>query len=170
MLGRDALFHAARAEDERGEPTALAEIVRAHFGVETVAALGEAVHYRRVPQQRLGELAPAVVAAAELDAVAGRLIERLARELALLADRALRDLELTRADVVLGGGMLRGGGRLVELVAAQLSGLAPGARVLVPSAPPVLGATLAALEAAGASPDARMRLRAAFRNGLEPLG
>src|ERR671910_438354 len=36
MVGREVVFHAARAEDGRGEPTALVDVVRAHFGVESV--------------------------------------------------------------------------------------------------------------------------------------
>jgi len=170
MLGRDVLFHAARAEDGRGEPTALVDVLLGHFDAESVAALGQAVHYKHVPHQRLGEVAPAVVAAAEHDAVARTLVERLATELALLAERALRDLELVEADVVLGGGVLRGGGPLVELVAARLAGVAPFARVVIAAQPPVLGATLAALDAAGAATEASGRLRAAFDNGLAPSG
>ena len=171
-LGRDVLFHAARAEDGRGEPTALVALVKSHFGAESVAAVGEDVHYGRVHQPRLGELAPKVVAAAEAgDAVARGLLERLADEIVLLAAKALRDLDLLEreADVVLGGGMLRPGtGPLHEEVVARLSERAPAAHPVVAVDPPVLGAGLAALDAAGASDTAHNRLRAAFRDGLEP--
>jgi N-acetylglucosamine kinase-like BadF-type ATPase len=167
MLGREVLFHAARAEDGRGEPTALVDVVRAHIAVESVSALGEAVHYRRIREQRLGELAPAVVAAAESgDAVARRLVERLAEEIALLAAKALRQLGLGEADVVLGGGMLRrGAGLLHDEVVSRLP---EGARPVVAVDPPVVGAALAALEAVGASADAGARLRNAFRKGFSP--
>jgi N-acetylglucosamine kinase-like BadF-type ATPase len=165
MLGREVLFHAARAEDGRGEPTVLVDVVRDHFAVESIAALGEAVHYRRVREQRLGELAPAVVAAAEQgDDVARRLVERLAGEIALLASKALRDLGLGEADVVLGGGMLRRGrGLLHDEVVSRLG---ERVRPVVAVDPPVVGAALVALEAAGAPPDAAERLRAAFRDGF----
>jgi N-acetylglucosamine kinase-like BadF-type ATPase len=167
MLGREALFRAARAEDGRGEPTALADLVRGHFGLATVAAVGEAVHYRRLPAQRLGELAPAVVATAEAgDAVARSLIERLAEEIVLLAARALADLGLEDAEVVLGGGMLAPGrGLLHDLVVAGLAVRAPAARPVVAVAPPVVGAVLVALEAAGAPAEARRRLRAEHVGG-----
>jgi N-acetylglucosamine kinase-like BadF-type ATPase len=170
-LGREVLFQAARAEDGRGEPTALVEILRSHFGARSVAELGEDVHYGRVRAQRLGELAPVVVHAAEDgDAVARRLVERLANEVVLFAVKALRDLDLLErdADVVLGGGMLRGGASILhEEVVARLREQAPHARPLVASEPPVLGAALAALDAAGADDGAHDRLRAALR-GLEP--
>jgi N-acetylglucosamine kinase-like BadF-type ATPase len=169
MLGRDVLFHAARAEDGRGEPSVLAEIVREHFGL-AVDELGEAVHYGRIRQGRLGELAPKVVAAAEDgDAVARRLIERLAEEVALMAVRAFADLGLERADVVLGGGMLRHGrGLLFDEVVARLRRLAPGARPVAAVDPPVVGAALVALDAAGAPAEAAATLRASFRAGLVP--
>jgi N-acetylglucosamine kinase-like BadF-type ATPase len=169
MLGRDVLFHAARAEDGRGEPSVLPELVRAHFGME-VPELGEAVHYRRVREARLGELAAAVVTAAgEGDAVARRLIERLADEIVLMATRALADLEVDAADVVLGGGMLRDGrGFLFDEVVERLGQRAPLARPVAASDPPVVGAALVALEAAGASATAAQALRTAFRDGLQP--
>jgi N-acetylglucosamine kinase-like BadF-type ATPase len=128
------------------------------------------VHYQRIRQGRLGELAPAVVAAAEDgDAVARRLIERVAEEVALMAARALADLGLERADVVLGGGMLRHGrGFLFEEVVARLQQLAPGARPVAAADPPVIGAALVALEAAGAPAEAAATLRASFRAGLVP--
>jgi N-acetylglucosamine kinase-like BadF-type ATPase len=169
MLGRDVLFHAARAEDGRGEPSVLPELVRAHFGME-VPELGEAVRYHRVREGRLGELAAAVVTAAgEGDAVARRLIERLADEIVLMATRALADLEVDAADVVLGGGMLRDGrGFLFDEVVERLGQRAPLARPVAASDPPVVGAALVALEAAGASVTAAQALRTAFRDGLQP--
>jgi N-acetylglucosamine kinase-like BadF-type ATPase len=165
MLGLDVLFHAARAEDGRGEPTALAAVVREHFGL-SVAEVGEAVRYGRMPAGRLGELAPAVVAAAEAgDAVARRLVERLAEEVVLMAARALKDLRLADrpATVLLGGGMLRGGaGLLYGEVVTRLAERTPHATPVAVAAPPVLGAALDALDAAGAPPPAGARLRAAF--------
>jgi N-acetylglucosamine kinase-like BadF-type ATPase len=168
MLGRDVLFQAARAEDGRGEPTVLAGIVSEHFGM-SVAEVGEAVHYGRLRQGRLGELAPAVVVAAEDgDTVARALVERLAEEVVLMATRALADLELESADVVLGGGMLRDGrGLLFEEVEARLRRRAPAARPVVARDAPVVGSALFALEEAGAPASAAERLRFAFRNGLE---
>jgi N-acetylglucosamine kinase-like BadF-type ATPase len=120
--------------------------------------VGVDVHYRRVNQARLGELAPLVVdTAATGDAVARGLVDRLATEIGLLVARAFRDLQIQAADVVLGGGMLQqGAGLLHELVLERLPG---GATPVVLREPPVLGAGLAALDAAGASPAAKERLR-----------
>jgi len=170
MLGRDVLFHAARGEDGRGRPTALTQIARAHFGM-SIAELGEAIHYRRIGAGRLGELAPAVVRAAEDgDAVAGELVARLAEEVVLMVLRALADLGVASADVVLGGGMLRdGSGSLFDQVIARLAKVAPATRPVAAVDPPVVGAALVALDAAGAPAEAGARLRAAVRAGVAPV-
>jgi N-acetylglucosamine kinase-like BadF-type ATPase len=163
MLGRDVLFLAARAEDGRGEPTVLTKVVADHFGLP-VPEVGEAVRYGRLSAQRLGELAPAVVAAAESgDRVPRQLVERLADEVVLMATRAVADLGLVSALVLLGGGMLRGGkGLLYDEVLARLAARAPDAKPVPVTAPPVLGAALDALDAAGAPPAAAARLREAM--------
>ena len=155
-LGQEALYRANRALDGRGEQTALVELVESHFG-KPAAEVGADFHYRRLPRTRLGELAPGIVASD--DRVAQELTGRLADEIALLVERALRDLELADADIVLGGGMLESRGRLYELVASRLP-----STPIVPDLPPVAGAVLAALDG-----DASSRFRVAFR-GWEPDG
>jgi N-acetylglucosamine kinase-like BadF-type ATPase len=168
VLGREALFLAARGEDGRGAQTELTRLVAEHFGLPSAAAVGEAVHYGRLRDTQLGRLAPAVVdAAARGDAVARGLVERLAGEIALLVERAFRDLGLAEADVVLGGGMLREGGLVLDEVVARLPDGAHAARLVDP---PVLGAALAALDLARAPGTAHDRLREAFRAGWAPVG
>jgi N-acetylglucosamine kinase-like BadF-type ATPase len=162
MLGREVLRLAARAEDGRGERTALVAIVREHFGSATVEAVGVDIHYGKISQARLAELAPGVLsAAADGDRVARSLIDRLADEIVLMARRAMGDLELAESDVVLGGGMLEGSRGL--LYEAVLERLPEGARAVHAVDPPVLGAALAALDATGAGDEAKRRLRAALR-------
>jgi len=155
-LGQEALYHANRAVDGRGPETSLVELVESHFGMPATA-VGIELHYKRMPRSRLGELAPAIVASDDPLAVA--VTERLADEIAALVERAVRDLGLTDADVVLGGGMLDTRGRLYDLVAERLP-----SQPIVPELPPVAGAVLAALDAAAA-----VRFRDAFR-GWEPRG
>jgi N-acetylglucosamine kinase-like BadF-type ATPase len=146
MLSREALFLAARAADGRGEPTALVD------AIGDVAAYGEAVHYRRASL----DLARVVLDVAEAgDAVARGLVERQADEVALLVGRALRDLELDEATLVVGGGLVRG--LLVDEIVVRVG------PVVVPRDAPVVGATLAALDASGAPAGAGERLREALR-------
>ena len=170
-VGRDALYHAARGEDGRGSKTALVEIVRDHFGLPSVLAVGEEVHYGRIPETRLGELAPLVVAAASEDAVASLIVERLVEELVLLVERAASELDLGSRgfDVVLGGGMLDAAdGAVRGCLATRILERFPSVRPVVPDVPPVAGAVLAALEAVDAAPEAAERIRAAFADGFEP--
>ncbi|CAM5625290.1 ATPase OS=Streptomyces tendae OX=1932 GN=GUR47_09095 PE=4 SV=1 [Streptomyces tendae] len=47
-LAEEALWHAARAEDGRGGPTELARTLPAHFGLDSMYALIEALHLRRM--------------------------------------------------------------------------------------------------------------------------
>src|SRR5581483_11310491 len=148
-VGREALHHANRAADGRGEPTALVELVERHFGMPALQ-LGIEIHYRRLRDTRLGELAAGVVAAADEGDV-----------VALRVERAFRDLGLDSGDVVLGGGMLRAQGAFHARVVGRL---AAGARPVVPELPPVAGAVLAALDSSAAN-----RFRTAFR-GWEPRG
>jgi N-acetylglucosamine kinase-like BadF-type ATPase len=160
MLGREALFLAARAEDGRGEPTALVDILCEHFDVSCVQELGVEVHCRRIDQRRLAELTPLIFRAAASDAIAARLLDRLATEIALWVRRAFADLALVEADVILGGGMFQGAADVLYERAITL--MPPGARPMRLTAPPVLGAVLAALEDAGAEEAARRRVREAF--------
>jgi N-acetylglucosamine kinase-like BadF-type ATPase len=162
MLGREVLRLSARAEDGRGEPTALVEVVRSHFGTRTVEEVGIAVHYKHMPQSRLGELAPKVITtAADGDVIARSLLGLLADEIVLMSQRALRDLDVEEAEVVLGGGMLHGGaGLLYETVVERLP---PSLHPLPAVDEPVVGSALAALDAAGADDKAKARLRSELR-------
>jgi N-acetylglucosamine kinase-like BadF-type ATPase len=161
-IGREALFLAARARDGRGQPSVIPEVVERHFAAP-LAQVAADVHYRRMPATRLGQLAPAVVAAATHDPVAASLVDRLAGEIALMAWRALRDLGALAgaADVVLGGGMLASG-VLRERATAALAAVAPHAQVIVPDLAPVAGSVLKALEMAGAAGEVGERFRERF--------
>ncbi|MEV2200917.1 BadF/BadG/BcrA/BcrD ATPase family protein [Streptomyces fradiae] len=175
-LADEALWHAARAEDGRGAPTELARALPAHFGLDSMYALIEALHLGRVPDARRHELAPLVFAVgAAGDPVARALVERLADEVVTMAVVALGRLGLRDATepvpVVLGGGVLAAGhaelnGRVTELLRER----APGASPRVVEAPPVLGAALLGLDDVGARGAAGEALRAWFTPGLEPSG
>src|SRR6478752_3117392 len=66
-------------------------------------------------------------------------------------------------DVVLGGGLLQApSGRLRDDVLRRLAALDPTLRPVVPDDPPIVGAALLALEAAGGDHAAGERLRAGF--------
>ncbi|ALC23160.1 kinase [Streptomyces pristinaespiralis] len=165
-LAEEALWWAARAEDGRGEPTALAATLPAHFGLDSVYALIEALHLGRVAAVRKHELAPVLFAtSAAGDPVARALVHRQAEEVVAMAAVALDRLGLLDEEVpvLLGGSVLAArhpelDGRIRELLAAR----APKAVVEVVTAAPVLGAALLGLDHIGASAGARAALRAHY--------
>ncbi|MEU3653165.1 BadF/BadG/BcrA/BcrD ATPase family protein [Streptomyces sp. NPDC032161] len=166
-LAEEAMWFAARAEDGRGEPTELARALPAHFGLDSMYALIEALHLGRIESERRYELTPVLFAtAAAGDAVAGALVDRLAEEVVSMASVALGRLGLLaeEAPVVLGGGVLAARHpRLDERIADLLAVRAPKAVVRVVTEPPVLGAALLGLDRTGAPAEVHERLRALYR-------
>jgi N-acetylglucosamine kinase-like BadF-type ATPase len=165
-LAEEALWHAARAEDGRGGPTALARALPGHFGLDSMYALIEALHLERIPVVRRHELTPVLFdTAAEGDAVACGLVERLAEEVVAMATVALTRLDLLGEEtpVLLGGSVLAArhallDNRVQELLAAS----APKAVARVVTAAPVLGAVLLGLDRVGAEGVVHARVRAHF--------
>jgi N-acetylglucosamine kinase-like BadF-type ATPase len=171
-LAEEALWWAARAEDGRGGPTALADVLPAHFGLPSMYALIEALHLEHIEPARKHELTPLLFATAEGgDAVARSIVIRQAEEIVALAGVALERLDLLgeEADVVLGGGVLAARPPLLmDTIADRLGARAPKAVISVVTAPPVLGAALLGLDRTGAAHAAQLRLRAHYGAG-EPM-
>ncbi len=136
------------------DPTsALLAAVRDHFGVATIEDLIADFHFGRRSTDELRDLAPAVLRLGAFDDVAASLVDRQAAEVVTMAVTCLRRLDLLEAavPVVLGGGVLRAcDPRLMGGITAGLADGAPHARVVPVTAPPILGAALLTLEAAGA--------------------
>ncbi|MET8329155.1 BadF/BadG/BcrA/BcrD ATPase family protein [Streptomyces sp. NPDC005181] len=165
-LAEEAMWFAARAEDGRGEPTELARTLPAHFGLDSMYALIEAVHLGRIGFERRHELTPVLFATgAAGDPVARALVHRLAEEVVAMASVALTRLGLLdeEAPVVLGGSVLAARHpQLDDAVAELLAVRAPKAVIRVVAQPPVLGAGLLGLDRTGAAPEVHNRLRAQY--------
>ena len=162
-VGLAATSAAARSEDGRGPTTSLERLVPAHLGVGTPLELAEEIHRGAIPMGRLEELPPVVFAAAADDAVAGEISERLAAEVVAFARVALGRLGLEgeAVDVVLGGGLLRAEHRhLAAAVERGLAAIAPHAVIRLAADPPIVGAALLALDAAGRGNGAHARTAA----------
>jgi N-acetylglucosamine kinase-like BadF-type ATPase len=161
-VGLEALFAAARGEDGRGPRTSLEHAVPRHFDVDLPSTVAEEIHAGRLPQRRMIELAPVVMAEAARDEVAAGIVTHLAEEIVALARATLVRLGLTHSpvEVVLGGGLLRSGdARLHAAIADGLSSVGPAITIRTTSAPPVVGAALHGLDRLGASDDAKERVR-----------
>ncbi|MFR0352646.1 N-acetylglucosamine kinase [Streptomyces sediminimaris] len=167
-LAEEALWFAARAEDGRGEPTALARTLPAHFGRPTMLALIEALHLEQVPHARRHELTPVLFAtAADGDPIARAIVDRLAGEVVTMATVALTRLELLEEEtpVLLGGGVLAARHpRLSDGIRELLAVRAPKAVARVVTASPVLGAALLGLDRVGARTEVHEKVRAHFES------
>jgi len=169
-VGFAALAAAVRAADGRGPGSVLESAVPAHFAMSDPFAVARAFHLEEIPNIRLGELAPVVLAAYDEDAVAAGIVNRLAEEVVAFACAALRRLELTDddPDVVLGGRLLRAvPPAVVEAIALGVRAVAPHAHVVVSASEPIVGAALLGLDALGADSEARVRARAEVDAALD---
>jgi N-acetylglucosamine kinase-like BadF-type ATPase len=162
-VGMAALQAAVRARDGRGPHTVLERSVPAFFGVRRPIDVTTGLYRRRFGEGRLRELTPVVFgAAASGDEVARAILDRLADELAAMAVAIIRRLRLVRRDidVVLAGGLFDARDRvLLERISERVREVAPRASVRPLDRPPVLGALLLALDAAGLPAAAEERLR-----------
>jgi N-acetylglucosamine kinase-like BadF-type ATPase len=164
-LGRAVMWHAIRAEDGRGRPTALRAAVAAFFGMASVHDVAVALHLRELSEDDLLGL-PAVLfeAARAGDPTAVRLVERQAEEVCVMAVTAMRRLGLDSIPdtaVVLGGGVLEARDPLLTAAIERRLALAvPDAVPRVVDTSPVTGAAQLGLDHLGAEPDAHRRLRA----------
>jgi N-acetylglucosamine kinase-like BadF-type ATPase len=160
-VGLAGLSAAARSADGRGPRTTLEHAVPTHFGFDTPLELAEAIHLDGLDRQRIGELAPLVLAAAREDDVATGIAERLVSEAIAFVRVTLEQLGLLGepADVVLGGGLFQNDGWLVERVSERMAEVAPAASVRLVDSAPIVGAALLGLDELGAPAAARERVR-----------
>jgi len=166
FLWAEAMWWAARAADGRGPATALREALPGHYGLPSMDALIEAVHLGQLSPERCVEMTPLLFdVAAAGDRVAADVVHRQAGEVAALAVAALSRLDLLDepAPVVLGGGVLAAGHRLLlDGIDAELADAAPKASTRLVKTPLVVGAELLGLDHVGAPDAAKERLRASY--------
>ena len=166
FLWQEAMWWAARAEDGRGPDTALRAALPRHVGLATMAELIEGIHAGHVSDRQCADLTPLLFeVAAGGDPIAADVVRRQAREVVALAVAAARRLGVADepVDVVLGGGVLTAGHRLLlDEIDEQLARQAPHATARVVDLPPVVGAALLALDRIEADAEAQQRLRESF--------
>lgn len=141
--------------------TALADAMIAHVGAKDLEDLlrGYTTH-----EYHIGASAAPIVfrVAEDGDRVARDLIHWAGMELGEMANAVIRQLEFENLsfDVVLTGSMFDGGPMLIEPMRETIHKFAPAARLVRLSVPPVIGAVLLGMEAAGlkASPEVRQTM------------
>jgi N-acetylglucosamine kinase-like BadF-type ATPase len=166
-LGQQAVWHAIRAEDGRGEPTELRAAVPAFYRLPSMRDVVVAFHLGKLGEDDLLRLPAVLFATAQAgDAVARSLIERQAEEIVTMAVTAINRLDLAGGPaipVVLGGGVLEARNPLLtDAITGRLAETAPTAVVRIVDAPPVTGAALLGLDHLAAGPTAESNLRASY--------
>jgi N-acetylglucosamine kinase-like BadF-type ATPase len=157
-----ALKKVAHEWTRRGPATALTPAFLRHTGARDLPDLLEGVANGRYHLSATE--APLVFQTAALgDPVALDLIRWAGAELGELAKAVIRQLgfEKLSFDVVQIGSMYDGSPVLTEVMRDTIHELAPGARLVRLTAPPVVGAVVLGMEAAGLRPDAQVRARLA---------
>jgi N-acetylglucosamine kinase-like BadF-type ATPase len=167
-VGMAGLAAAVRASDGRGPRTSLSRLVPAHFGLRTPPALTRALYERRIPERRTSELSRVVfAAAAEGDAVARSIVDRLADELVVMAIALARRTRMTKmpVEVVLAGGVFRAtDAPFYDRIRGGIEAAVPDARLVHLDVPPVAGPALEGLGRLGPRTAAlTARVRAEFR-------
>lgn len=163
-----AVHAVARAWTRRGPTTTLSQAFVRFAGAQDPADLLEGVMNDRYSLD--ASAAPLIFqAAASGDAVAHGLVLWAGRELGELANAVIRQLEFEALEfeVILAGSMYDGSPLLAETMGQTIHTLAPGARLVRLTTPPVTGAVVLGLEQAGLRPDAATRQRLAAT--LQPL-
>jgi N-acetylglucosamine kinase-like BadF-type ATPase len=153
-LGLQAMIAAVMEADGRGARTVLADVVRERFGFSDIDDIFRIVYHDRVPVAGIASLAPGVIRAAENgDGVAEKILEEGAHELARMVAIVAERLEFAGGfPVTMTGGLVNHPGRYRDLIHAGIRREVPGAAIVPPSLPPVIGAALLALEGAGVPP------------------
>lgn len=147
-LAVEALRLAACAADGRGPGTELLPALVSALGAARAEDLPRRLAADRPSRPELAALAPLVFqATADGDAVAHRLLERGAGELARSVTAVARRLDMTRdrLEVVTVGGLFSAGDQLLRPLEGELALRLPSARLVTPELPPAAGAALLAL-------------------------
>jgi N-acetylglucosamine kinase-like BadF-type ATPase len=164
-LGVRALGVALRAGDGRGGPTALSQLVPAHFDLPDAEAVLTAVYTGELEYGRLFELARVCLdAAADGDAAAMGAAALLADEVAIMITAIVGRLGVAgeEVEIVLGGGVFESSyAGFAAGIEAKVLVAAPRARFRRIDGIPVLGAALLGLDAIGAPSAAGAGLRTA---------
>lgn len=137
---------------QRGPKTALSQIFIKYNGAKDLEDLLEG--YTEGRYQARAEIAPLIFEAARQgDEVARDLIHWAGRELGEMANSVIHQLEFEQLafDVVLSGSMFEGGAPLIDPMRERILEVAPAARLVRLTIPPVVGAVLIGMEKGGLS-------------------
>ena len=143
---------------KRGQPTAISAAFIKYAGAKDLSDLIEG--YTEGFYEVNAHAAPLIFEAAkEGDKVAQDLIHWIGQELGEMANSVIRQLEFETEtfDVVLSGSLFKGGRILIEPMWQTITSLAPNARLVHLTAPPVIGSVILGMEQVGVRGTADIR-------------
>lgn len=156
-LGLRAVQAAARALDGRARSTSLTDQIPPFYGKSSLRDVASAMYGHELGRPEIAALAPLLLgAAAAGDAVAGEIVSAAAGEIIRLLEctaRAAGFTEERERCIVAAGGVMRPGNPLWQQLATLIDRHLPAYRLIAPRFPPVLGAFILALRAAGVPAD-----------------
>ncbi len=146
-LGKEAVRAVLRAEDGRGKPTLLKELVLHHFHVHNIDDLITRVYRTLPPPRKYAKLWPDLLAVSRKGDRAARAILRQGGEdLAETVEAVAARLEFGKTiPLILAGGILGCDSVLRRSLLRRLRSSLPRANVMPAAAPPEIGALLVAL-------------------------
>ncbi len=150
-IGLQAVIAATRANDGRGNPTALLPFVCQHYGLDSVREIIRVVYADAFTRDQVSSIAPEVVRIAGYDAVAREIVITAGQKLAEIALAAIRILYPAgdSVDVYPTGGVFAAGPLITEPFTSCLSKEWPTATTREPRFPPVVGGLLQAVKSLG---------------------
>jgi len=151
-LGIRAVIATVMEADGRGPATVLGGIVRKRFGFSDIDDILHIMYSAGPPVADIASLAPDVIAAAvDGDGIARAILADGARDLARMVGTVAERLEFSGSEfrMTMTGGLVDRPGHYRSLIEREIRALAPGIRIVSPLLPPVMGAALLALAAAG---------------------
>jgi len=145
-----------RAEDGRGEPTALTGALLEATGRESAYHLVYAIHRGGYHVPHTAVNVALFATAGKGDPVAMAIVTRFGRELALCATNLIRRYGLAEQDpavIAAGSRFVKSGPLLFQVFAREVLAVAPRAHLVLSQHPPVMGAVRGALAAQADDPE-----------------
>jgi len=152
IIGLTGIRAALRYYDGRGEKTTLLKRLLKCYGIDSPDEMLRLVYQENLSKDKISAFAAGMANEANKgDAVAKAVFEEAGRELGAAACAVARRLELTDAEIPVAmiGSVFLSKELVIPSIQRVLNECVPRARIIFPSMPPVAGALLLALRAAG---------------------
>ena len=161
-IGLRAIQEAAKAFDLRGPDTALLPMVLDHYGITAIRQIIRVLYDTSFSREQVSTLTPKVIeVAAAGDAVATGIVTAAGVKLGETALGTIRQLHppANAVKVFPTGGVFSAGPMVMDTFTSTILDAWPEATIETPRYPPVIGAYLKALEAAGIAITGKLRAR-----------